>query len=590
MVSVVDDDQAGWEEVVADGNGDVEKNDAVRTTDLFSDQVFGSAKRACEEMLARYDFDLVKICNESGGGLYGAIKIINYIRLQVKKSRTASPSATPQETSAGIISTVLSTPTKLAELPEEYLAPVIPSDPLIVYVTSLLDNFDEFSDDNDESDSDDGIPDFDPQDDVPGQNSGKSSEVQGVDSGPESVGEMVNKFSKLSTNAKEEMFEKMKFIHEENIHLKEMLKRCQGMLRSFVNNDNEKSVTSAGEFEPPNQDNDTYYFDSYSHYGIHETMLKDKSRTDAYKNAILMNKKLFDGKVVLDIGCGTGILSMFAADAGAKHVIGIDMSDMAFRAMEIVHANGFQDVITIVHGKVENIKLPNGIDKVDIIVSEWMGYALVYECMLETVLVARDRWLKPEGGVMFPNSATVHVGGLSDEQMWKDKVEYWHNVYGYNMVCMKKDVLQEAEVAIVNPEAIFTEMAPVWNLNIQTIKPSELDLLTEFKLHVKKEGRLMGFVIGFDCDFNEQCENPIVLKTGPESTPTHWKQTTVYLKSPSKVLERDTVISGVLEIKRNEKNPRFLDISVDLRESKHLLEDDGQEGGKDLHIYKYQLQ
>ena len=114
MVSVVDDDQAGWEEVVADGNGDVEKNDAVRTTDLFSDQVFGSAKRACEEMLARYDFDLVKICNESGGGLYGAIKIINYIRLQVKKSRTASPSATPQETSAGIISTVLSTPTKLA--------------------------------------------------------------------------------------------------------------------------------------------------------------------------------------------------------------------------------------------------------------------------------------------------------------------------------------------------------------------------------------------------------------------------------------------------------------------------------------------
>ena len=62
------------------------------------------------------------------------------------------------------------------------------------------------------------------------------------------------------------------------------------------------------------------------------------------------------------------------------------------------------------------------------------------------------------------------------------------------------------------------------------------------------------------------------------------------MKTPSKVLERDTVITGVLEIKRNEKNPRFLDISVDLRDSKHLLQDDGQEDGKDQHVYKYQLQ
>ena len=123
----------------------------MRTTDLFSDQVFDSAKIACEEMLARYGFDLVKTCNQSGGVRRGAIKIVNYVRLQVKKSRAAN-SATPEETSAGLVSTMLSAPTKLAELSEEYLAPVIPGDPLIVYVTSLLDNFDEFSDDNDESD------------------------------------------------------------------------------------------------------------------------------------------------------------------------------------------------------------------------------------------------------------------------------------------------------------------------------------------------------------------------------------------------------------------------------------------------------
>uniref|UniRef100_A0A914X1K6 Uncharacterized protein n=1 Tax=Plectus sambesii TaxID=2011161 RepID=A0A914X1K6_9BILA len=65
-----------------------------------------------------------------------------------------------------------------------------------------------------------------------------------------------------------------------------------------------------------------YYFDSYAHFGIHEEMLKDEVRTLTYRNAIYHNKHLFKGKVVLDVGSGTGILSMFAAKAGAKKVIG----------------------------------------------------------------------------------------------------------------------------------------------------------------------------------------------------------------------------------------------------------------------------
>ena len=61
-----------------------------------------------------------------------------------------------------------------------------------------------------------------------------------------------------------------------------------------------------------------YYFDSYSHFGIHEEMLKDEVRTRSYMNAIEQNGHLFKDKLVLDIGCGTGILSMFAARAGAR--------------------------------------------------------------------------------------------------------------------------------------------------------------------------------------------------------------------------------------------------------------------------------
>jgi predicted RNA methylase len=57
--------------------------------------------------------------------------------------------------------------------------------------------------------------------------------------------------------------------------------------------------------------------------GIHEEMLKDSVRTGSYRNAVYNNVHLFKDKTVLDVGCGTGILSMFAAKAGAKKVVGV---------------------------------------------------------------------------------------------------------------------------------------------------------------------------------------------------------------------------------------------------------------------------
>jgi protein arginine N-methyltransferase 1 len=134
-----------------------------------------------------------------------------------------------------------------------------------------------------------------------------------------------------------------------------------------------------------------YYFDSYSHFGIHEEMLKDEVRTLAYRDAIQKNAHLFKDKVVLDVGCGTGILSMFAAQAGAKLVIGVDMSHIIDKAKVIVKDNGLEGKVVLLKGKMEEVVLP--VDKVDVIISEWMGYFLLYESMLDTVLYARDRYL-----------------------------------------------------------------------------------------------------------------------------------------------------------------------------------------------------
>uniref|UniRef100_A0A8C1XLY8 type I protein arginine methyltransferase n=1 Tax=Cyprinus carpio TaxID=7962 RepID=A0A8C1XLY8_CYPCA len=147
-----------------------------------------------------------------------------------------------------------------------------------------------------------------------------------------------------------------------------------------------------------------YYFDSYAHFGIHEEMLKDEVRTLTYRNSMYHNKHIFKDKIVLDVGSGTGILSMFAPKAGAKHVYGIECSSISEYSEKIIKSNHLDNVITIIKGKVEETELP--VDQVDIIISEWMGYCLFYESMLNTVIYARDKWLEVDIYTVKPEDLT----------------------------------------------------------------------------------------------------------------------------------------------------------------------------------------
>jgi len=61
--------------------------------------------------------------------------------------------------------------------------------------------------------------------------------------------------------------------------------------------------------------------------------------------------------------------------------------------------------VKLVRGKVEEVELPDGLEKVDIIISEWMGYCLFYESMLKTVLFARDKWLACTTTILYTTCA-----------------------------------------------------------------------------------------------------------------------------------------------------------------------------------------
>jgi protein arginine N-methyltransferase 1 len=79
-------------------------------------------------------------------------------------------------------------------------------------------------------------------------------------------------------------------------------------------------------------------------------------------------------------------------------------------AETLVRSHGLEGVVSVVRGRVEEIELP---EKVDVLVSEWMGYFLLRESMVQSVLVARDRWLRP-GGAMYPSEARLLLAEMTE--------------------------------------------------------------------------------------------------------------------------------------------------------------------------------
>lgn len=317
-----------------------------------------------------------------------------------------------------------------------------------------------------------------------------------------------------------------------------------------------------------------HYFSSYDHFGIHEEMLKDTSRTLAYRSAMFKNKHLFKDKIVLDVGCGTGILSMFAAKAGAKHVYSVDMSNIIEKAREIVSLNGFDDKITLLQGKLEDIDLP--VDSVDIIVSEWMGYFLLYESMLDTVLYARDKYLV-EGGLILPDKCAMYIAGIEDGQYKDEKIHYWEDVYGFDYSPFIKVAMAEPMVDTVQNLALITTPYKFFEFDINTVTKEQLTFHTKFSLKAIDNDMCHAYIVWFDCDFPGS--EKVTLPTGPMAPYTHWKQTVFYMDQVLD-LKKGDLIEGSIASRPNAINPREVDIEIEWKVQTEAQDESREQKGK----------
>jgi SAM-dependent methyltransferase len=263
---------------------------------------------------------------------------------------------------------------------------------------------------------------------------------------------------------------------------------------------------------------------SYRDVAMHKVMLQDIVRTEAYEKAI--NATVNPSLSVLDFGCGSGVLSMFAARANASKVIAVDRSPFIKNAQNIAIANGFEK-INFYHDDHQSLALD---EKVDVIVSEWMGHCLFYEAMLEPLLTVRDRYLA-EGGTMIPAQVSLHVGLVVDEFVLDDLCFLQNSPYGLDFTPIAHVPFQQSDLVALEPESLLESIADLGTLDMRTITKTNTPRVFTTTLIPSEKTEIFA-LCGW---FSAQLSPEVQFGTGPNDIPTHWDQILFPLPTPFSV-------------------------------------------------------
>ncbi|GLU08379.1 hypothetical protein SLE2022_252970 [Rubroshorea leprosula] len=294
------------------------------------------------------------------------------------------------------------------------------------------------------------------------------------------------------------------------------------------------------------------YFHYYGQLLHQQNMLQDYVRTGTYYAAVIENRGDFTGRVVVDVGAGSGILSLFAAQAGAKHVYAVEASEMAEYARKLISGNpALAERITVIKGKIEEVELP---EKADILISEPMGTLLVNERMLESYVIARDRFLVPNGK-MFPTLGRIHMALFTDEYLFVEvanKALFWQqqNYYGVDLTPLYGSAFQgyfsQPVVDAFDPRSLVSP--PICHvLDFTEIKEEELyEIDIPLKFVAAVGTRVHGVACWFDVLFNGSTVQRW-LTTAPGAPTTHWYQIRCVLSQPIYVMAGQE-ISGQLHM------------------------------------------
>jgi len=319
---------------------------------------------------------------------------------------------------------------------------------------------------------------------------------------------------------------------------------------------NPRNVFSNINTSPEGEDSVRIPLDKFNELKIqYERMTKEVQEKEARLKAVME-----DMTKMQSIAQHLMAPSTTSSSGSTETTTGSDLPDNVSELKSSSFIDG--EYFKLCKGKLEEIELP--VEKFDIIVSEWMGYFLLYEGMLDTVITARDKYLAP-GGTVLPNRCTLDICAVADHERYDSYVgKFWSEVYGLKMNCMRKPILEEASIEVIPGRVVVSDNITVLDLDLNTCSIGDTQFSANFDLRISQDSELTGLCGYFDIFFDLP-ESPVMFSTGPQSRPTHWKQTIFYL--PEKMaVKKDQILNCSISSKRMKTDVRALKVSLTINE------------------------
>lgn len=271
------------------------------------------------------------------------------------------------------------------------------------------------------------------------------------------------------------------------------------------------------------------FIESYANPIIHRRMLRDRVRCEAYARAI--REAMRPGCVVADVGSGTGIMAILAAQLGASKVFAVEPTRTIELARSLVRRSGLEDRVLFFEQEMETVVLS---EQVDVIISEWIGSYGVEENLLAGVLIARDRWLKP-GGRLLPERVSAHVGLVQDRVLAED-LRFWRSrPYGYDLGLIADRMADELLFVDhdITAEDLLAPSQPMWTHDAYDTSVEEAR--KPFIANVRFVCHRGGLVSGMAAWFHAEVARGVPLTNAPSAPKTHWRLAVMPLARPREV-------------------------------------------------------
>jgi precorrin-6B methylase 2 len=252
----------------------------------------------------------------------------------------------------------------------------------------------------------------------------------------------------------------------------------------------------------------------------HRKLLADEIRTNAFREAI--RKTVKPGDVVLDIGCGSGILSFFACEAGASHVYAIDRGGMAGVAQFLTRHLGFEDRITVFREESTAVELP---ERADVLVTETIGTIGLDENMLRSVLDARERMLRP-GAAIVPRSLTLRMVPVEVTELYDEYIGWLREPrYGFDLRPLQFFASNSILFFNVEKEAHLAQPETIVDIDFATVTSTLAR--GEARFTASRDAVLHGFLLWFDSTLADG-----ITLSSVNAGETHWAQGFFPLEHP----------------------------------------------------------